>query len=94
MPHSVITITSKKETKERWIITLEVDGVVFTVQVGKEYWQKLTGGAELPERLVERTFRFLLVREPVGAILRTFDLALVAQYFPEYEREIREGESK
>lgn len=40
------------------------------------------------ERLVERTFEFLLEREPKGSILRRFELPVVAQYFPEYHHEI------
>ena len=47
-------------------------------------------GAETPdvERLVERTFAFLLEREPKESILRRFDLPVVARYFPEYPIEI------
>jgi hypothetical protein len=45
--------------------------------------------AEHVTRLVEETFDFLLEREPKESILRTFDLAVVGQYFPEYDREIR-----
>jgi hypothetical protein len=45
--------------------------------------------ADQVTRLVEETFDFLLEREPKESILRTFDLAVVGQYFPEYDREIR-----
>ena len=41
------------------------------------------------ENLVEETFRFLLEREPVSSILSSFDLTVVARYFPEYPAEIR-----
>jgi hypothetical protein len=41
------------------------------------------------ERLVSETFAFLLECEPVGSILPTFDLTVVARYFPEYPTEIR-----
>jgi hypothetical protein len=41
------------------------------------------------ERLVAETFRFLLEREPVSSILSSFDLTIVARYFPEYPAEIR-----
>ena len=41
------------------------------------------------ERLIEETFDFLLEREPKESILRTFDLSVVSQYFPEFEHEIR-----
>jgi hypothetical protein len=41
-----------------------------------------------PEELVEASFRFLLAREPKESILRSFDLPVIARYFPGYEREI------
>jgi hypothetical protein len=41
------------------------------------------------ERLIEETFDFLLEREPRESILRTFDLSVISQYFPEFEHEIR-----
>ncbi|HXF72419.1 MAG TPA: hypothetical protein VNO79_07420 [Actinomycetota bacterium] len=41
-----------------------------------------------PEELVEASFRILLAREPKGSILRSFDLPVIARYFPDYEREI------
>lgn len=37
-----------------------------------------------PEELLEATFAFLLEREPKEAILRTFELPVVEQYFPDY----------
>jgi hypothetical protein len=45
--------------------------------------------AEHVKRLVEETFDFLLEREPKESILRTFDLSVVSQYFPDYDHEIR-----
>jgi hypothetical protein len=46
------------------------------------------GGGSPPERLVEAAFRFLLEREPRGAILARFDLSVIAHYFPEFEQEL------
>jgi len=40
------------------------------------------------EKLIEESFRFLLEREPNTAILPSFDLPVIARYFPEYSREI------
>jgi hypothetical protein len=39
-----------------------------------------------PEELIERSFEFLLEREPNTSILRRFDLPVIQTYFPEYER--------
>jgi hypothetical protein len=44
---------------------------------------------ETPEQLVTRAFAFLLAREPASGILRSFELADIGRYFPEFDREIR-----
>lgn len=44
--------------------------------------------ASSPERCIEAAFRFLLDREPRQAILRRFDVSVIARYFPEFEREL------
>jgi hypothetical protein len=41
------------------------------------------------EDLVLRSFEFLLEREPPSAILRTFELGVIENYFPEYDELIR-----
>ncbi|HET9436338.1 MAG TPA: hypothetical protein VFO50_05730 [Candidatus Limnocylindrales bacterium] len=51
--------------------------------------ERLDPGAPDPHLLVDRSFRFLLAREPASSILRSFDLTVIARYFPEYETEIR-----
>ena len=60
-----------------------------TVQVEKAYRDRLVGSDVSVERLVEKSFEFLLAREPKESILRSFALPVIARYFPEYEREIR-----
>lgn len=46
------------------------------------------GPAAKPGAVVEAAFRFLLDREPKEAILKTFDLMVIARYFPEFERRL------
>jgi hypothetical protein len=38
------------------------------------------------EACIEAAFRFLLDREPKESILKRFDIAVIARYFPEFER--------
>ena len=59
------------------------------VTVEPDYYDKVTGGKVPPELLVEKSFEFLLEREPNTSILRSFDLPVIGHYFPEYERTIR-----
>jgi len=58
------------------------------VTVSPAYAAKLASNIPT-EHLVSRSFDFLLERESNTSILRRFDLPVIAQYFPEYEREIR-----
>ena len=60
-----------------------------TVTVMPSYYEKLTRKSVSPEMLVEQSFRFLLERESNTSILRSFELSVIGQYFPEYEKTIR-----
>jgi hypothetical protein len=61
-----------------------------TVVVDPSYHERLTGGRVSAEKLVEKSFEFLLERESNTSILRSFDLPVIGGYFPEYEQSIRE----
>jgi len=58
------------------------------VTVPTSYYEKLTGGRFTPQVLVEKSFEFLLEREPNTSILRQFELSVIQSYFPEYEKTI------
>jgi hypothetical protein len=60
------------------------------VAVTTEVLERLAPGHEEPTRLVGASFEFLLEREPRELILRSFELPVIARYFPEYEAWIRE----
>lgn len=59
------------------------------VSLKPSYYEKLTDKRVTPEVLVEKSFEFLLDRESNTSILRSFDLPVIGQYFPEYERVIK-----
>jgi hypothetical protein len=60
------------------------------VTVSREDLARLAPTGITVEGLVEASFDFLLAREPRESILRTFDLAVISRYFPDYELEIRQ----
>jgi hypothetical protein len=78
----------------------EGDLLVFAVEIaegrGATRHRVTLGAADLarlavgapPERLIDAAFRFLLDREPKESILSSFDLSVIARYFPEFEREL------
>lgn len=43
-----------------------------------------------PAKLVEASMQFLLDREPKESIMTSFDLDVIARFFPEYPTAIRE----
>jgi len=75
------------------LVTVEQNGhrTSHTVAVKRADAERWAGGTEPGDvqDLVLRSFEFLLEREPAGSILRTFDLATIQRYFPEYDRLIR-----
>lgn len=84
------------ETLRTWICAVRVrDGRGTTeheVTVDEIDLPPALDGADTPdvERLVERTFAFLLEREPAASILPRFDLPVVSRFFPEYPAEIEQ----
>lgn len=59
-----------------------------TVTVPPEYYRKLTSNRVSAATLVEKSFEFLLAREPNTSILRSFTLPIIQRYFSEYEQTI------
>ena len=59
-----------------------------TVEFSKSYYQKLTSGDHPPDVLVERSFEFLLQREPKESIMGSFNLTVINRYFGDYESTI------
>ena len=49
---------------------------------------RLDPGSADPTDLVCRSFVFLLEREAKESILRSFDLAVIGRYFPDWERRV------
>ena len=83
---------SRAEAPDGWVLTVQVAEGSSTTEhrVGllREYHVKLTQGCATPEQLAEASFRFLLERESKESILRSFDMPIIAHYFPEYEQRI------
>lgn len=84
------TISVKKLDDSTFEVTVnDRSSTSHTVTVPPDYTVKLTGGRVEVEMLVVRSFEFLLERESNTSILRSFELPVIARYFPEYERVIR-----
>jgi len=77
-----------------WLVRVSVtdrgSGSQFDVTVSAAELARFDPGASDPAALVRRSFEFLLAREPKESILPAFGLSVIARYFPEFEREIRD----
>jgi hypothetical protein len=71
-------------------VTVDEDGSVtrHDVTMTPEHVERYAPGAT-PERLLEASFAFLLAREPKESILQSFELPVIARYFPDYPAAIR-----
>jgi hypothetical protein len=61
------------------------------VTMKKDYYLDLIGGHVTPEDFVKRSFEFLLQREDKDSILHEFDIRQINDYFPEFEKEIKQS---
>jgi hypothetical protein len=85
-----MTIRVEKKDTTTFAVTVEAQTTTtHTVTLTPSYATKLTDGKVTPEELVQRSFEFLLEREPNTSILSSFDLPVIGRYFPEFESEIR-----
>lgn len=86
-----VKVVKKKEEGNLLVFEVRVDegGSVSShqVSVDKGYTEKL--GYDFPGELVEKSFEFLLSREPKEAILAEFNLREISRYFPEFEEKIK-----
>lgn len=89
-PMSAPSITVAAAGAGRWRVDVRAgSSTSHQVAVPAGYLEKLGLAAGAPERVIEESFRFLLEREPNTSILASFELPVIARYFPEYEKEIR-----
>ena len=88
-------VCERIEGGDDWTCTITISGDGGTtrhrVGVTQADLARLDPAARDPHLLVNRSFRFLLQREPAASILRAFDLMEIARYFPEYETTIARG---
>ena len=79
---------TQKSTETFEVIVTETTTTTHTVTLSQDYYQKLTEARISPETLIEKSFEFLLERESNTMILAHFDLPVIGDYFPEYEKNI------
>lgn len=82
-------IEVKQNDTETFEVTVrETTTTTHLVTLTQDYYQKLTESRISPETLIEKSFEFLLERESNTMILSRFDLPVIGDYFPDYEKNI------
>ena len=67
------------------VIVTNVSTTTHIVSVSDAIHDKLTKGKISKETLLEKSFEFLLEREPNTSILSQFEIEVISKYFPDYE---------
>jgi hypothetical protein len=68
---------------------VRVEETNFNVTADKMYVRMFVGNNKDYSEYIKRTFEFLLEREPKEAILKSFDLSVIKEYFPDYEKSMK-----
>ena len=59
----------------------------YKVSMDKDFLTRI--GADFhPEKVVEKSFEFLLEKEPKERILQEFDIVMISHYYPEFISEL------
>lgn len=70
-----------------WRFTVEVSeesgSTRHRVTMDRDFVTRI-GAGHNPERVIEKSFEFLLSHEPKEAILTEFDVSIISKYFPDF----------
>jgi hypothetical protein len=80
-----ISVTAKDQNTFEVVVTTQ-STTTHLVKVSDAIHIKLTNGKISKETLLEKSFEFLLAREPNTSILSQFKIEVISQYFPDYVR--------
>jgi hypothetical protein len=89
----MIDVEQKNQDEFGVVVGEKGDQRQYMVTLDDDYYQLLTQGKVSKEELIRKSFQFLLEREPKESILSRFNLRVINNYFPEFEKEIYTGEA-
>ena len=78
-----ISVIAKSQHTFEVVVTTQ-STTTHLVTVSDAIHTKLTDGKISKETLLEKSFKFLLEREPNTSILSQFKIEVISQYFPDY----------
>jgi hypothetical protein len=89
----MIDVEQKNQDEFGVVVGEKGDQRQYMVTLDDDYYQLLTQGKVSKEELIRKSFQFLLEREPKESILSRFNLRVINNYFPEFQKEIYTGEA-
>ena len=87
----MVEIEMRSQNEFAVVVEGKGDKTQHLVSLDDDYYHLLTQGRISKEKLIRKSFQFLLQREPKESILAKFNLKLIKSYFPEFEKEIAKG---
>ena len=78
-----ISVTAKGQDTFEVVVTTQ-STTTHSVTITDAIHTQLTNGKISKETLLEKSFEFLLEREPNTSILSQFKIEVISQYFPDY----------
>ena len=78
-----ISVTAKSQDTFEVVVTTQ-STTTHSITVTDAIHTKLTNGKISKETLLEKSFEFLLEREPNTSILSQFKIEVISKYFPDY----------
>jgi len=88
-----IIVSKLEEDNEQYLFRVKlVDDFgeeKYKVIFKKSYFEDFKSKKD-PAYIVEKSFEFLLKREPKELIIKEFELSLISHYFPEYDNFVRD----
>ena len=84
----MLSIKTQSNNRYEVIINLKTKTSHVVTLSDKDYLN-LTNKKVTKKELLKFSFKFLLEREPNTSILSSFELTVIAKYFPEYEKSVK-----
>lgn len=84
-------INIEKTDANKYSVTVSGDTITrHQVSLSDEYYNEIAPPEATRENLIKASFEFLLDREDNTSILRSFDLPVIEQFFPDYKETIKQ----
>ena len=78
-----VSVNAKGQDTFEVVVTMQ-STTTYSVTISDAIHTQLTNGKISKETLLEKSFEFLLEREPNTSILSQFKIEVISKYFPDY----------